>query len=228
MTKPDPIRVMIVDDHDMVRSGLAVFLEAFDDLELAGEATTGAEAIQQCHRVQPHVILMDLVMPEMDGVAATRAIRREYPGIQVIALTSFDDRDLVQGALKAGAIGYLLKNTPIDELASAIRAAHAGKSTLAPEALKALLEASLQPPEPDYGLTDRELEVLALIVEGLSNPEIGDRLVIGLSTVKTHVSSIFAKLGVSNRVEAASLALEHNLIDRSATVSSAESHRSTG
>jgi NarL family two-component system response regulator LiaR len=214
MPKSDSIRVLIVDDHDMVRSGLAVFLEAFDDLELAGEATNGVEAVRQCLHIHPNVVLMDLVMPEMDGVAATRAIRREDPDIQVLALTSFDDQHLVQGALRAGAIGYLLKNTPIDELASAIRAAHAGKSTLAPEALKALLEASMQPPESDYGLTNREQEVLALIVEGLTNPEIGERLVIGLSTVKTHVSNILSKLGVSNRVEAASLALEHNLVDR--------------
>jgi NarL family two-component system response regulator LiaR len=214
MDKSSPIRVMIVDDHDMVRTGLQVFVESFDDLELVGEASSGTEAVHLCRKTQPHVVLMDLVMPEMDGVAATRAIRREYPNVQVIALTSFDDQNLVQGALQAGAIGYLLKNTPIDELASAIRAAHSGKSTLAPEALKALLEASTQPPKPEYGLTDREQEVLALIVEGLSNAEIGERLVIGHSTVKTHVSNILSKLGVGNRVEAASLALEHNLVDR--------------
>jgi NarL family two-component system response regulator LiaR len=209
-----PIRVVIVDDHDMVRSGLAVFMDAFDDLQLVGEARSGSEAIRLCSEVQPDVVLMDLVMPDVDGVAATHAIRQAQPHIQVIALTSFDDQHLVQGALRAGAIGYLLKNTPIDELASAIRAAHAGKSTLAPEALKALLEASARPPEPEYDLTERELEVLALVVEGLTNPEIGERLVIGQSTVKTHVSNILGKLGVSNRVEAASLAVERNLINR--------------
>jgi NarL family two-component system response regulator LiaR len=214
MNKPGPIRVMIADDHDMVRSGLGVFLEAFDDLELVGEANSGAEAVRLCPKVHPDVILMDLVMPEMDGVAATQLIRRTYPGVQVIALTSFDDQHLVQGALQAGAIGYLLKNTPIDELASAIRAAHAGKSTLAPEALKVLIEASSHPPQPGYDLTPREQEVLSLIVEGLSNPEISERLVIGLSTVKTHVSNILSKLGVSNRVEAASLAVEHDLVRR--------------
>jgi NarL family two-component system response regulator LiaR len=212
--KQSPIRVMIVDDHDMVRSGLAVFMEAFDDLKLVGEARSGTEAIRLCAQVRPDVILMDLIMPETDGIVATREIRQQHSDVQIIALTSFDDQDLVRGALRAGAIGYLLKNTPIDELASAVRAAHAGKSTLAPEALKALLESPTQARKPDYDLTDREQEVLALIVEGLSNPEIGERLVIGYSTVKTHVSNILAKLGVSNRVEAASLALEQDLVNR--------------
>ena len=220
MAKASPTRVIIVDDFDMVRTGLGVFLDAFDDLVLVGEAADGAEAIRLCSEAQPHVVLMDLVMPEMDGIAATRAIRQSYPDIQVIALTSFHDRDLVRGALEAGAVGYLLKMTSIDELAEAIRNARKGRPSLAPEALRVLVAGIGQPVHPGHDLTDREREVLALVAEGLSNPAIAGRLVIGLSTVKTHVSNIFAKLGVANRMEAASLAREHKLIKRGRSGSS--------
>jgi NarL family two-component system response regulator LiaR len=206
------IRVMLVDDHAVVRSGLGAFLLAFDDLELVAEAGGGEEAVRLCEQLQPDVVLMDLVMPGMDGAVATRAIRERCPQIQVIALTSFREKELVEGALQAGAIGYLLKNVSADELANAIRAAHAGRPTLAPEAAQALIQTTTQPPEPGYDLTEREQEVLALMVEGLSNPEIAERLVVSRSTIKFHVSSILSKLGVASRTEAVALAVQHHLV----------------
>jgi NarL family two-component system response regulator LiaR len=208
---------MIVDDHSMVRRGLATILKVKSDLELVGEANNGREAVQMCKESQPDVILMDLVMPEMGGAEATELIRKECPSIQVIALTSFQEKELVREALQAGAIGYLLKNVSADDLAAAIREAHAGRSTLAPEAIQALIQAdspgaiSDQEPSETFGLTPREREVLALMVEGLNNPEIAERLVVSRSTAKAHVSNILSKLGVSNRAEAITMALQHRL-----------------
>ena len=214
MTTPSTacIRVLVVDDHTMVRRGLATFLKIFDDLELAGEAASGQEAIQMCAQLQPDVVLMDMVMPDMDGASATRLIRKESPSVQVLALTSFKEEILVQSALQAGAIGYLLKDVSADELAQAIRAAHAGRSTLSPEAAQALVHATSQPPAPGIDLTERELEVLSLIVEGLNNSQIAARLTVSPSTVKSHVSSILSKLAVTSRTEAVSLALRNRLV----------------
>jgi len=213
MAETKPIQVMLVDDHTVVRSGLGAFLLAFDDLELVADAGSGEEAVRLCEQVEPDVVLMDLVMPGMDGAAATHAIRERCPHVQVIALTSFKEKELVQGALEAGAIGYLLKNVSADELADAIRSAHAGRPTLAPEAAQALIQTATQPSEPGYDLTPREYEVLELMVEGLSNPNIAERLVVSRSTVKFHVSSILSKLRVSSRTEAVALALQNDLID---------------
>jgi NarL family two-component system response regulator LiaR len=155
---------------------------------------------------------MDLVMPKMDGATATRAIRERCPQVQVIALTSFKEEELVQGVLQAGAISYLLKNVSADELVSAIRAAHAGRPILAPEAAQALIHATTHPPAPGQDLTPREREVLALMVMGLNNPDIAQRLVVSQSTVKFHVSSILSKLGATSRTEAVALAVQHHLV----------------
>ena len=207
-----PIRVLLVDDHTMVRRGLAAFLKVFDDLQLAGEAASGAAAIQLCAQVAPDVILMDMVMPGMDGAATTRAIRQQFPQVQIIALTSFKEGDLVKNALQAGAIGYLLKDVSADELAQAIRLAHAGRATLSPQAAQALVETAHQPPASSFELTERELEVLALMVEGLNNTQIAGRLTVSSSTIKSHVSNILSKLGVASRTEAVTLALRSHLI----------------
>jgi NarL family two-component system response regulator LiaR len=203
---------VVVDDHAMVRRGLATFLKVFDDLELAGEAATGQAAVQLCVQLQPDVVLMDLVMPDMDGATATRLIRSQSESIQVIALTSYKDENLVQSALQAGAIGYLLKYVSADELAWAIRAAHAGRATLSPEAVQALVHAASQAPPPGFDLTERELAVLALMVEGLNNTQIAARLTVSPSTVKSHVSNILSKLGVASRTEAVTLALRNRII----------------
>lgn len=206
------IRVMLVDDHAVVRSGLGAFLTVYDDLELVGQADNGEDAVRRCAQLLPDVVVMDLVMPVMDGASATRAIRQRWPQIQVLALTSFKEDDLVQGALQAGAIGYLLKNVSADELADAIRAAHIGRPTLAPEAAQVLIKNATQPRKPDYELTPREMEVLHLMVAGLNNNEIAERLVVSRSTVKFHVSSILAKLSVSSRTEAVAMALQQKLV----------------
>jgi NarL family two-component system response regulator LiaR len=211
-TTTAPIKVVIVDDHELVRGGLETILGLFDDIALVGQADSGAAAVRVCGETQPDVVLMDLVLPGgMDGAEATRELLVSCPGTKVLALTSFSDPELIQRVLRAGALGCLLKNVSGKELAAAIRKAHEGTSTLAPEAADALVHAISSPADVRAGLTRREQDVLALIVEGLTNAEIAERLVVSLSTVKTHVSSIIAKLGASTRTEAAAIAVREHL-----------------
>jgi NarL family two-component system response regulator LiaR len=212
MDETKPIKVMLVDDHSMVRRGLIAILKNESDLEVIAEARDGREAIEQCEVTQPDVILMDLVMPELGGVAATRMILERWPDIHILTLTSFQEKELVQEALQAGATGYLLKNVSGGELADAIRSTYAGKPTLAREAVESLIQAEAAEPPPGEDLTRRELEVLSHLVKGLSNPEIAGRLSVSRATVKSHVSNILSKLEVSNRAEAIALAIEHKLV----------------
>lgn len=207
-----PVRVLIVDDHDMVRIGLKVSIEASDELEFVGEASSGVYAVKLYRELRPDVVLMDLIMPHTDGVAATQQIRAFDPDARIIALTSFDEDDLIHKALEAGVTGYLLKDVSIDKLSQAIQDAHRGKSTLAPEATRTLISAAKPTKTPGHDLTPSELIVLKHIVHGMSNNEIAEELVISTSTVKKHVSSILGKMGVSNRAEAAALAVQHKLV----------------
>ena len=215
MDEPKAIRILTVDDHELVRKGIRFTLLSVDDIELVGEARNGEEALQVCADEQPDVVIMDMRMEgDMDGISATRTIRERYPKIQVVALSSFFDRDLVQGALQAGAIGYLVKGSSRQELIEAIRAAYSGRPTLASEAMQSLIQEGDISSTLGADLTKSELVVLALLVEGLSNPQIAERQHYSVAAVKYHVSNILAKLGAANRTEAVALAIEHNLVPR--------------
>ena len=214
MNNAGPIRILLVDDHAVVRSGLGAVLMSFDDLKLVGEAGNGEEAVRLCRQLKPHVVLMDLMMPVMDGVTATGIIHQDLPGVCIIALTSFNEKELVEGALKAGAMSYLLKTVSAAELVAAIRGAVVGKPSLSPEAAQVLLQSFKQPKAETYDLTGREMEILALMADGLPNSEIAGRLVVSHSTVKFHVSNILSKLGVTSRTEAVAYALKNGLIKK--------------
>jgi len=216
MGKRENIRVLSVDDHELMRRGIRFSLLSVEDIELVAEAHSGEEALSLCDEVGPDVVLMDMYLTDsMDGIATTRAIRERCPQVQVLALSSFFEKGLVQGALQAGAIGYLVKGVSGAELADAIRAAYAGRPTLTSEAVEVLIEPTRPQSRLGHDLTKRELEVLALLVEGLSNAEIADRMYLSVAAVKYHVSNILSKLGASNRTEAVVLAMEHNLVPKS-------------
>lgn len=208
------IRVMIVDDHDMIRKGLEAMLQSYRDLEHVGSASSGEQVIPLCEQTHPDVILMDLAMPGMSGVEATRAVRAAGDRTKVLVLTNYDEANLVQAALEAGASGYLLKNVSVEELVDAIRKAYHGQVVLSPEATRALIQVVTEPERANYHLTRREYEVLSLMVDGLNNREIADRLAISQHTAKNHVSSLLAKLGASSRTEAAIIAMDLKLIKK--------------
>jgi DNA-binding NarL/FixJ family response regulator len=207
------IRVLLVDDHVVVRRGLRAFLELLDDIEVVGEAGDGAEALRRVAELTPDVVVMDLLMPTMDGIAATQAIRREHPEVEVLALTSFIEEDKVTAALEAGASGYLLKDAEADEVAAAIRAAHAGEVHLDPAVARLLAERMRRRDTPSEvePLTDRERDVLRLVGQGMSNKEIATALFITERTARTYVSNILGKLGLASRTQAALYAVEHHL-----------------
>ena len=212
MTTSENIKVVIVDDHTVVRSGLGAVLDTSEGVELVGEASDGEEAVRICERLQPDVVLMDLQMPKMDGVEATRIIHEKWPQIHIIALTSYKEKEYVEGVLKAGATSYLLKNVSAEELVSAINKVVLDQPSLSPEAAQVLIQTVNEPSRPGIDLTDREREILALMVEGKSNNEISEVIFITQATVKYHVSNILSKLGVSSRTEAVVVAMKNNLV----------------
>lgn len=204
------IRILVVDDHAMLRKGLAAFLMSYPDLKLVGEAANGKEAMALCTEIQPDVVLMDLLMPIMDGITATRLIHDSFPLTRIIALTSFGEERLIKDVLAAGAISYLFKKVLADDLAQAIRDAQKGIATYAPEVTDILIESLQKPRSPFESLTPREHEVMKLMVKGMGNNEIADALMIELSTAKSHVGSILSKLSVTSRAEVIAMVLEDN------------------
>jgi len=215
VSETQPIRVMSVDDHELVSKGIRFSFLAFDDIELVAEVRTGREAVKISEELQPDVVLMDMLLSgDIDGIAAIREIRECCPDIKIVALSSFHDTRLVEGAMQAGAVSYLIKGESVELLVNAIRAANVGQTTIAGEASRALFEASKPTLTLGSDLTEREQEVLALLTEGLSNPQIAERMYLSVAAVKYHVSNILSKLGAGNRTMAVKLAFEYDLLKR--------------
>jgi len=204
---------MVVDDHDILRAGVTISLSSFPDMGVNGEASDGTEAIERCEQLSPDVILLDMKMPGLDGLSTIPILRKRFPAVQIIVLTSYQEKELVQGAISSGAISYLLKDVSARELAEAVRRAYTGKPTLAPEAAQALIYAMQYPGRDREKLTLREKEVLHLMVKGFSNAEIANQLMISYSTSKKHVSNILTKLQTATRTEAVAIALQQNLVE---------------
>ncbi|MDF2733804.1 MAG: two component transcriptional regulator, LuxR family [Chloroflexota bacterium] len=217
MTDDAPIRVLIVDDHAVVRTGLKVFLDLQPDIEVVGEAADGSEGVAMARRLQPDVVLMDLLMPNMDGVTAIGRIKAEHPEIEIVTMTSFIEEEKVTSALEAGASGYVLKDAEAEEVAAAVRAAHAGEVHLDPAVARLLAQRMRDRKSPKdelaEPLTDREKDVLRLLGQGMSNKDIGSTLFITERTARTYVSNILGKLGLASRTQAALYAVEHKLVD---------------
>ena len=212
MNESSPIRVLMVDDHELLRDGIRLSLLKYEDIELVGEAKNGEEALLQCRNLSPDVVLMDMQMPRLDGIECTKAIKVTNPDTQVLFLTSFVEKELVQGAIQVGAVGYLTKGASKIELADAIRAAAVGQTQLSPEATQALIQATKSPNNLGADLTKRQRDVLKLLITGLNNNEIGEKLFLSSSTVSYHVSEILSKLGAANRAEASALAVQNRLV----------------
>ncbi|MHB1346141.1 MAG: response regulator [Candidatus Humimicrobiaceae bacterium] len=207
------IRVIIADDHPLVRHGIKTVFEAYDDIELVAEAENGKEAIEICEQYKPDIVIMDMIMPILDGAEATSQLIKKFPDIKVIALTSFNDKDLIKKSLKAGAISFVLKNISGSKLVKTIKDVYKGKYELSPQATKILLSELREKTDDNISLTKREKEILTFIVEGLSNKEIAKRMFLSNSTIQFHVSNVLSKLGVSKRTEAAYLALKQKLVE---------------
>lgn len=207
------IRILLVDDHFVVRQGFKYFIDVIDDLKLIGEASNGQAAIIEAARLKPDVILMDLVMPKVNGIEATKTILASNPRIKIIALTSFtDDESMLQSALAAGVSGYFFKDLSVDELANAVRKVYRGEVALASNATDMLVKVTKSSRSQNYHLTEREKAVMRLLVAGLNNREIAEKLIVSQATVKFHVSSILSKLGAATRTEAVAIAIQHKLV----------------